>query len=105
MFRKRYRGGQRLLFRILHALSLYFPDTGYVQGMASLGATLLCYFDEDKAFIMLVRMWTLRGLDKLYEAGFLGLMAALDEFQNQWLDGAEVSAKLVSLASRPSWSS
>ncbi len=27
MFRKRYRGGQRLLFRVLHALSLYFPDT------------------------------------------------------------------------------
>jgi hypothetical protein len=98
MFRKRYRGGQRLLFRVLHALSLYFPNTGYVQGMASLGATLLCYYDEEKTFIMLVRMWTLRGLDKLYEAGFPGLMAALDEFQNNWLDGDEVSSKLVSSA-------
>ena len=39
MFRRRYRGGQRLLFRVLHSLSLYFPDTGYVQGMASLAAT------------------------------------------------------------------
>jgi hypothetical protein len=97
MFRRRYRGGQRLLFRVLHALSLYFPNTGYVQGMASLAATLLCYYDEEKTFIMLVRMWTLRGLDKLYEAGFPGLMAALDEFQKQWLDGGEVSAKLVSL--------
>lgn len=96
MFRRRYRGGQRLLFRVLHALSLYFPDTGYVQGMASLAATLLCYFDEEKTFIMLVRMWTLRGLDKLYEAGFPGLMAALDEFQKQWLVGGEVSQKLVS---------
>ncbi len=95
MFRKRYRGGQRLLFRVLHALSLYFPDTGYVQGMASLAATLLCYFDEEKTFVMLVRMWTLRGLDKLYEPGFPGLMAALDEFHNQWLDGGEVSKKLV----------
>lgn len=95
MFRKRYRGGQRLLFRVLHALSVYFPNTGYVQGMASLGATLLCYFDEEKTFIMLVRMWTLRGLDKLYEAGFPGLMAALDEFQKKWLDGDEVSSKLV----------
>jgi hypothetical protein len=99
MFRRRYRGGQRLLFRVLHALSLYFPDTGYVQGMASLAATLLCYYDEEKTFVMLVRMWTLRGLDKLYEAGFPGLMAALDEFQKQWLDGAEVSRKLVSILS------
>ena len=97
MFRRRYRGGQRLLFRILHALSLYFPDTGYVQGMASLAATLLCYYDEEKTFVMLVRMWTLRGLDKLYESGFSGLMAALDEFEKQWLDGSEVSKKLVSV--------
>lgn len=95
MFRRRYRGGQRLLFRVLHALSLYFPDTGYVQGMASLAATLLCYFDEEKTFVMLVRMWIFRGLDKLYEAGFPGLMAALNEFQTQWLVGGEVSKKLV----------
>jgi hypothetical protein len=95
MFRRRYRGGQRLLFRVLHALSLYFPDTGYVQGMASLAATLLCYYDEERTFVMLVRMWTLRSLDKLYEAGFSGLMAALDEFQKQWLTGGEVSQKLV----------
>src|SRR5690606_22310897 len=56
MFRRRYQGGQRLLFRVLHALSIYFPATGYVQGMAPLGATLLCYFDEEKCFAMLVRM-------------------------------------------------
>jgi hypothetical protein len=97
MFRKRYRGGQRLLFRVLHALSLYFPKTGYVQGMASLAATLLCYYDEDKTFVMLVRMWTLRGLEKLYESGFSGLMSALDEFQTQWLAGDEVASKLVSI--------
>lgn len=102
MFRRRYRGGQRLLFRVLHCLSLYFPDTGYVQGMASLAATLLCYYDEETCFVMLVRMWTLRGLDKLYEAGFPGLMAALDEFQKQWLDGhKEVSQKLTDLAIDP----
>jgi hypothetical protein len=96
MFRRRYRGGQRLLFRVLRALSLYFPETGYVQGMASLAATLLCYYDEEKTFIMLVRMWTLRGLDKLYEVGFPGLLAALDEFEKEWLDGRGVSKKLVS---------
>lgn len=96
MFRRRYRGGQRLLFRVLHALSLYYPETGYVQGMASIAATLLCYYHEEQAFVMLVRMWKLRGLEKLYEQGFPGLMAALDEFQNDWLKGREVSDKLVS---------
>jgi hypothetical protein len=97
MFRKRYRGGQRLLFRILHTLSLYFPETGYVQGMASLAATLLCYYDEERAFVMLVRMWQLRGLQKLYEPGFVGLMAALEEFQKEWMGSHDVSKKLVGL--------
>ncbi|KAN0090369.1 RabGAP/TBC [Hyaloscypha variabilis] len=101
MFRKRYRGGQRLLFRVLHSLSLYFPETGYVQGMASLAATLLCYYDEEKTFVMLVRMWTLRGLDKLYEPGFPGLMAALDEFHTKWLDGRPVSKQLNELSIEP----
>lgn len=95
MFRRRYRGGQRLLFRVLHALSLYFPETGYVQGMASLAATLLCYYDEERTFIMLVRMWQERGMNKLYESGFPGLMAALDEFQKEWMNGHDVSKKLV----------
>ena len=95
MFRRRYRGGQRLLFRVLHCLSIYFPDTGYVQGMAALAATLLCYFDEEITFVMLVRLWQLRGLERLYKSGFEGLMKALDEFEKTWLAGGEVSAKLV----------
>ena len=95
MFRRRYRGGQRLLFRVLHAMSLYFPDTGYVQGMAALAATLLAYFDEEHAFIMLVRLWQLRGLERLYECGFAGLMGALDDFEKEWLAGGEVATKLV----------
>jgi hypothetical protein len=95
MFRKRYRGGQRLLFRVLHALSLYFPDVGYVQGMAALAATLLCYYDEEHAFVMMVRLWQLRGLERLYESGFEGLMDALAEFEKHWLSDGEVAKKLV----------
>lgn len=95
MFRRRYRGGQRLLFRVLHCLSIYFPDTGYVQGMAALAATLLCYFDEEITFVMLVRLWQLRGLERLYQSGFAGLMQALDEFETDWLGKEEVAAKLV----------
>lgn len=96
MFRRRYRGGQRLLFRVLHAMSLYLPETGYVQGMAALAATLLCYFEEDRAFVMLVRLWMLRGLERLYESGFSGLMEALDEFEKMWLRNGDVAKKLVS---------
>jgi ribosomal protein S6 len=94
MFRRRYQGGQRLLFRVLHALSIYFPATGYVQGMAPLGATLLCYFDEEKCFAMLVRMWQLRGLERLYRHGFEGLMTGLREFESSWLN-KDVADKLV----------
>ncbi|KJR86976.1 uncharacterized protein SPSK_01370 [Sporothrix schenckii 1099-18] len=99
MFRKRYRGGQRLLFRVLHALSLYFHATGYVQGMASLAATLLCYYDEERCFVMLVRLFHLRGLERLYEPGFGGLMEALGEYEQQWLarSNRRVAQKLSSL--------
>lgn len=99
MFRRRYRGGQRLLFRVLHCISICFPDTGYVQGMAALAATFLCYFDEEMTFVMLVRVWQLRGLERLYQSGFEGLMQALDEFEKTWIGKGEVAAKLVSGAS------
>jgi hypothetical protein len=98
MFRRRYRGGQRLLFRVLHAISLYYPDTGYVQGMASLAATLLCYFDEEKCFVMLVRMWRFRGLEQLYQPGFDGLMTALKDFETSWLAGKDVAKKFFDLS-------
>ncbi|KAF7593640.1 hypothetical protein BBP40_011158 [Aspergillus hancockii] len=101
MFRRRYRGGQRLLFRVLHSMSLYFPDTGYVQGMAALAATLLAYYDEEHAFIMLVRLWQLRGLEELYRSGFAGLMEALGDFEREWLAGGEVAMKLNELGIPP----
>ncbi|KAI5309874.1 hypothetical protein KEM55_002226 [Ascosphaera atra] len=101
MFRRRYRGGQRLLFRVLHAMSLHFPQTGYVQGMAALAATLLAYYDEEQAFIMLVRLWQVRGLDRLYRSGFAGLMEALDDFERHWLCGGEIAEKLNALGIPP----
>ena len=99
MFRRRYRGGQRLLFRVLHAMSLHFAETGYVQGMAALAVTLLAYYDEEMSFVMLARMWELRGLEALYKHGFGGLMSALNDFETQWLGKGEVGTKLVSLPS------
>ncbi|KIW10459.1 hypothetical protein PV08_11423 [Exophiala spinifera] len=97
MFRRRYRGGQRLLFRVLHAMSLHCPETGYVQGMAALAVTLLAYYDEEKAFVMIVRMWELRGLGELYKSGFGGLMTALNDFEQGWLGQGEVARKLEEL--------
>jgi hypothetical protein len=101
MFRRRYRGGQRLLFRVLHAMSLHVPATGYVQGMAALAVTLLAYYSEEKAFVMLVRMWDLRGLGQLYASGFGGLMSALDDFEKSWLGQGEVAKKLDGLGIGP----
>lgn len=101
MFRRRYRGGQRLLFRVLHAMSMHFADTGYVQGMAALAATLLAYYEEEKTFIMLVRLWELRGLEKLYKHGFGGLIEALDDFETQWLGQGELKKKLDDLMIGP----
>lgn len=98
MFRRRYRGGQRLLFRVLHCLSLYFPETGYVQGMAAIAATLLCYYDEERAFIMLVRMWTLRSMNKLFAPGFEGLTLALEEFNTTWIGNSAVSKHLEAMS-------
>lgn len=76
-------------------MSLYFPETGYVQGMAALAATLLSYYDEEHAFVMLARLWMLRGLEHLYRSGFSGLMEALEDFEREWLGNGEVAAKLV----------
>ncbi|KIV94763.1 hypothetical protein PV10_02495 [Exophiala mesophila] len=101
MFRRRYRGGQRLLFRVLHAMSLHFSETGYVQGMAALAVTLLAYYDEELTFVMLVRMWQLRGLEELYRAGFGGLMSALNDFETLWLGKGEVGKKLDDLNITP----
>lgn len=103
MFRRRYRGGQRLLFRVLHAISLYCPEPGYVQGMASLAATLLCYYDEALAFVMLARLWRLRGLEQLFQLDRPedGLMAALAEFQRDWLRDGDVARRLETLGVPP----
>lgn len=85
IFRQRYKGGQRFLFRVLRALSLYFPATGYVQGMAAIVSTLLNYYTEERAFVMAVRLWTLRGIRWLYSEGFGGLMGALQDLEDVWM--------------------
>ncbi|RYP69467.1 hypothetical protein DL771_006119 [Monosporascus sp. 5C6A] len=104
MFRRRYRGGQRLLFRVLHALSLYFPETGYVQGMAPLVATLLSYYEEEACFVMLVRLWQYRGLSQMYgtrDSELGELMSVLGDFEKYWLGDRDVAKQLAELGIHP----
>lgn len=100
LFRRRHEGGQRLLFRVLHAIALQFPETGYVQGMASIAATLLCYFPEDQAFVMLARLWTNRGLTALYEPGFPRLIDAFAALEVQ-MKTSQVGRHLLKIGCQP----
>ena len=69
--------------------------------MASIAAMLLNYYDEEQAFVMLVRVWQLRGLEALYKGtGFEGLMSTLDTFEKEWLAGGVLARKLVSTKKR-----
>ena len=49
-------------------------------------------------FVMLVRLWQLRGLERLYQSGFEGLMQALEEFEKDWLGKGEIAKKLVCIS-------
>ena len=93
-FRKRGEQGQRLLGRILHGIALYRPVEGYVQGMATIAATLLCYFTEEMAFVMLVQLWDVKGLAHFYKPGFTGLFDAFAELE-QRLQRTRVGRVLV----------
>ncbi|KAJ7922797.1 rab-GTPase-TBC domain-containing protein [Mycena leptocephala] len=77
MFRTRYGAGQRSLFHVLHCFSLWCPQCGYVQGMGPIAATLLCYFDPEKAYASLVRLHDAYGMHTIFSPGFPGLLEAI----------------------------
>lgn len=104
-FRQRYGAGynynfipaegrQRLLFQVLHCISLKFPKQGYVQGMAPIAATLLCYYPADISFVMLVRLWQDKGLKNFFSQEFDGLMSAFKSLE-ETLTNRPVGKKLV----------
>ncbi|CAO3628570.1 unnamed protein product [Cunninghamella echinulata] len=74
MFRQRYGPGQCYLFNVLRAFANYDTEVGYCQGMASIVAVLLMYFEEEKAFSLLVHMFERDNLHDLYIPGFPYLM-------------------------------
>lgn len=85
---------QRLLFQVLHCISLKFPSQGYVQGMAAIAATLLCYYPDEIAFVMLVRLWQDKGLSQFFSRQFDGLMSAFKNLEEA-LKSRAVGKKLV----------
>ncbi len=70
---QRHGLGQRQLYRVLKAYSLYDAETGYVQGMAYIAAIMLMYVSEEEAFWLLVAVMKGAGghepLEGLFAAG------------------------------------
>ncbi|KAI0078849.1 RabGAP/TBC [Panus rudis PR-1116 ss-1] len=77
MFRTRYGQGQRSLFHVLHCLSLHCAECGYCQGMGPIAATLLCYFEPERAYASLVRLHDNYRMHTIFSPGFPGLLEAI----------------------------
>ncbi|GLT33986.1 hypothetical protein SLA2020_085360 [Shorea laevis] len=71
-FQQRHGPGQRSLYNVLKAYSVFDREVGYVQGMGFLAGLLLLYMSEEDAFWLLVAL--LKGavhapIEGLYQAG------------------------------------
>ncbi|KAL3723455.1 hypothetical protein ACJRO7_035612 [Eucalyptus globulus] len=55
-FKQRHGPGQRSLYNVLKAYSVYDRDVGYVQGMGFVTGLLLLYMSEEDAFWLLVAL-------------------------------------------------
>jgi hypothetical protein len=51
--------------------------------MAPIAATLLCYFPDELAFVMLVRLWQDKGLKNFFSREFDGLMNAFRSLEEE----------------------
>ncbi|WVQ81932.1 hypothetical protein IAT38_004059 [Cryptococcus sp. DSM 104549] len=87
MFVTRYGAGQRNLWHVLHCFSQVCETCGYVQGMGPIAATLLCYFDPERAYALLVRLHDVYGMHDIFEPGFPGLLEAfyVQERLMEWM--------------------
>ncbi len=70
LFKIRYSQSQISLFKILVAYSNLDPEVGYCQGMSTVAAFLLLYFDEEGAFKALVKLMQRDDLRLMYKTGF-----------------------------------
>ena len=70
LFTDKYGNGQRKLFKVLSAYSLYNKEVGYVQGMGFITALFLMYMDEESAFFMLDSIMNKYDMKGTYLIGF-----------------------------------
>lgn len=70
LFKIRYSQAQISLFKILVAYSNLDPEVGYCQGMSTIAAFLLLYFDEAGAFEAFVKVMARDDLRLMYRTGF-----------------------------------
>ncbi|RDX79833.1 Ecotropic viral integration site 5 protein-like protein [Mucuna pruriens] len=83
-FQQRHGPGQRSLYNVLKAYSVFDRDVGYVQGMGFLAGLLLLYMSEEDAFWLLVAL--LKGavhapMEGLYLAGLPLVQQYLFQFE------------------------
>ncbi|KAF9164109.1 hypothetical protein DFQ26_001799, partial [Actinomortierella ambigua] len=95
MFKARYGSGQCALFNVLKAYSNYDRQVGYCQGMASVVATMLTFFDEEKTFVLLETMgittasYASRWYITLFAAGVVPYRTLLRIWDVLFLEGFE----------------
>lgn len=70
LFKIRFSSAQVSLFKILVAYSNLDPSVGYCQGMSTVAAFVLLYFEEETAFRVFVRVFQRARLRQLYMVGF-----------------------------------
>ncbi|KAJ0099169.1 hypothetical protein Patl1_21552 [Pistacia atlantica] len=82
---ERHGPGQRSLYNVLKAYSVYDRDVGYVQGMGFLAGLLLLYMSEEDAFWLMVAL--LKGavhapMEGLYQVGLPLVQQYLFQFDH-----------------------
>lgn len=70
LFKIRFSSAQVSLFKILVAYSNLDPAVGYCQGMSTVAAFMLLYFEEEAAFNVLVQVMQRARMRHLYMVGF-----------------------------------
>lgn len=83
-FQQRHGPGQRSLYNVLKAYSVYDRDVGYVQGMGFIAGLLLLYMSEEDAFWLIVAL--LKGavhapMEGLYQPGLPLVQQYLFQFE------------------------
>ncbi len=70
LFKARFSSAQVALFKILVAYSNLDQEVGYCQGMSTIAAFILLYFEEEAAFAIFQRIMERDGVRTFFTAGF-----------------------------------